>query len=349
MYDSVNLPLSRLKILKKTIAHPIFWLWVLVGGMRLPALAFLFGPLIGGIIDNVLFLFNLIPIAAILIYECLYYKLYYYNFRDDEAEIQKGVVGRAKGMVRYERLQNVYVDQDILDRIFGLYDVHFETAGETSGFYSHVDGLNKENSDKLVAFLTQAARTSTVAQPSTEVSLRSAPARVAYNTPVQGAPAFPIISRENCPLSPSVVLASALEATFALLLIFIPILTWILWNTKINKAFIIAPGSVALVGMAYAYFSVWYQNFNFKFGPEQGEIVSRVIGQSINYLYYDRIQNVNINQGIFERLFGIYTVRVETAGEVSGMRLVIPGLPMQSAEALKNFLLAKSRFYRGRL
>jgi membrane protein YdbS with pleckstrin-like domain len=46
-------------------------------------------------------------------------------------------------------LQDVYVDQDILDRIFSLYDVHVSSATIISGNLSHIDGLNKENAQAI--------------------------------------------------------------------------------------------------------------------------------------------------------------------------------------------------------
>ena len=49
----------------------------------------------------------------------------------------------------YSKIQNVYVDRDLLDVVFGLYDVHLATADSASNLYAHVDGLNEENAIKL--------------------------------------------------------------------------------------------------------------------------------------------------------------------------------------------------------
>lgn len=49
----------------------------------------------------------------------------------------------------YEKLQDVYVDQDVFDRIFRLYDVHVSTATFMSGFEAHIDGVNKENAEAI--------------------------------------------------------------------------------------------------------------------------------------------------------------------------------------------------------
>ena len=152
MYNSKNLSLSPRKIVKKFIARSgavvIFLLIYLIIGVLAQDWNY-FASARNIIIISIIVLFLILE----LLYQYLYYKLYYYNFEDEGAEIRKGVVSRAAGHVRYDRLQNIYVDQDILDRMFGLYDVHYETAGEKSGFYSHVDGLIKENADKLVMHL----------------------------------------------------------------------------------------------------------------------------------------------------------------------------------------------------
>lgn len=149
MFDSNNLPLEKRKIVKKTLnTVPLFFMFglsvipvYLISGSTSPLLL-----MVG-------FIAFVIPTFLVYFYQVLYYRSYYYSFEEEGAEIRKGVVGQSTGHVRYKKIQNVYVDQDVLDRIFGLYDVHYETAGETSGNYSHVDGLNKENADKLVSFL----------------------------------------------------------------------------------------------------------------------------------------------------------------------------------------------------
>lgn len=150
MLNSTNLPLDRKKIIKKTLEKfPVFLLFFIFGGIIVVfnfELKLWWLTIIGIALP-------IIPIFCVYIYQVYYYKLYFYDFKDDCAQIRKGVISRSTGHVRYERIQNIYIDQDILDRIFGLFDVHYETAGETSGIYSHVDGLNKENAEKLIKFL----------------------------------------------------------------------------------------------------------------------------------------------------------------------------------------------------
>ena len=83
------------------------------------------------------------------IYEVFYMKYYFYDLVGKNLIIKKGVFSRNEITLPINRLQDVYVDQDILDRILGLYDVHVSSATIISGNLSHIDGLNKENAQVI--------------------------------------------------------------------------------------------------------------------------------------------------------------------------------------------------------
>lgn len=52
---------------------------------------------------------------------------------------------------------------------------------------------------------------------------------------------------------------------------------------------------------------------------------------------FNRIQHVEVNQGLVEKLFGLSSVKVYTAGG-NYSDLSIPGLPVKNAQRLKSFL-----------
>jgi membrane protein YdbS with pleckstrin-like domain len=81
------------------------------------------------------------------IYEIYYLQNYFYDLSGKNLMIRKGVFTKEEIVLPIARLQDVYVDQDILDRIFGLYDLHVSSATTISGVLSHIDGLNKENAN----------------------------------------------------------------------------------------------------------------------------------------------------------------------------------------------------------
>ncbi|MEK6842858.1 MAG: PH domain-containing protein [Candidatus Micrarchaeota archaeon] len=101
--------------------------------------------------------FVIIGIAVVFIlmigwqwwYENAYYKNYFYDIQPEFLNIKKGVITPREAIFPYEKLQDVYVDQDIFDRLFGLWDVHISTATMLSGMEAHIDGVSEENSKKL--------------------------------------------------------------------------------------------------------------------------------------------------------------------------------------------------------
>jgi putative membrane protein len=82
-------------------------------------------------------------------YQRAYIKRYYYNVTDKLLIIRKGVFAKQEITVPFERIQDVYVDQDLFDTLFGLYDVHISTATATSVVRAHIDGLEKQAAEEI--------------------------------------------------------------------------------------------------------------------------------------------------------------------------------------------------------
>jgi membrane protein YdbS with pleckstrin-like domain len=145
-------PLSLKKPLKKTIPtiiSSIVVMAVILGGG-------IFSSVFSCCVFNISFnLFLLIAvilaIACILTYQfqVWYFQVYFYDLTDDFIIIRKRVFTPREITIPYERVQDVYVDQDLLDRIMGLYDVHLSSATISSGMEAHIDGVEKEAADGL--------------------------------------------------------------------------------------------------------------------------------------------------------------------------------------------------------
>ncbi|MCX6800864.1 MAG: PH domain-containing protein [Candidatus Diapherotrites archaeon] len=144
-------PLERVKILKKFIASEIgylIWGIIFAGLTVLLSLA----PIISGIstilIMSIVVLFLLIT-AINWWYQTKYYETYYYDIRQNFLVIKKGVFMPRETTLPFEKLQDVYVDQDIFDRIFNLWDLHVSTATIMSGMEAHIDGVNIGNANVM--------------------------------------------------------------------------------------------------------------------------------------------------------------------------------------------------------
>ena len=154
-------PLSYKKILKKTIANSLVILVPIVpiGVIPIIPIAIMFGLSKKGLPPLV---FTLIPIIAIILivliivvivlnylYQRWYFATYYYDLAPNYVVIRKGPLTPAETTIPYERIQDVYVDQDLLDRILGLYDVHIASAALASGMRAHIDGVEKAGAEGL--------------------------------------------------------------------------------------------------------------------------------------------------------------------------------------------------------
>ena len=155
-------PLSYKKIIKKTMASTIAItiLLLVIWGF----LAFMLGSIgqeaVGwlGTATFGIFGFLFVVILLTYFYQRWYFAVYFYDLTNDFIQIKKGPITPREITIPYERIQDIYVDQDILDRIFGLYDVHLSSATVSSGMEAHIDGVEKQSAEGLRAILLETVK-----------------------------------------------------------------------------------------------------------------------------------------------------------------------------------------------
>ena len=143
-------PLSPKKVIKKTVSLSVGLITgylISVGILYITFLYMKYSSMWELLI--VLVLPSVFPIPFIYKYEQLYYKTYYYDLLPDMLIIRKGVWMPREIRIPYSKIQNVYVDRNLFDVIYGLYDVHLATADTSSQFYAHIDGVNEKNAATL--------------------------------------------------------------------------------------------------------------------------------------------------------------------------------------------------------
>ncbi|MEW6329553.1 MAG: PH domain-containing protein [Candidatus Micrarchaeota archaeon] len=153
-YDTADTPTSKQvplhpnKILKKTISGSASALLVLlfVSFMIIAVTASAIGL---SVALGVAIVILVGAVAIEYIYQTWYYRAYYYDIKTEILVIRKGVFAPKEISVPFARIQDVYVDRDLLDLAFGLYDVHISTATEQSGVHAHIDGVDEGNAQKL--------------------------------------------------------------------------------------------------------------------------------------------------------------------------------------------------------
>jgi len=156
-------PLERKKIMKKFIASEIGYIimFLFLGFLGLiigliPILAFFPGALwlVAVLVIGFILLF-LVVTGVNWWYQVKYYETYYYDIRQNFLVIKKGVFMPTETILPFEKLQDVYLDQDLFDKIFGLWDLHVSTATFMSGYNAHIDGVSIANGEAMRELLLE--------------------------------------------------------------------------------------------------------------------------------------------------------------------------------------------------
>lgn len=153
-------PLSSLKIIKKTVTGTISCFFLFIGLLFIffrvgPGIVSIFNQdftsyaKLISIISYVFTFFLVVIIFLLYLYQRWYFAVYFYDILDDYLVIRKGPITPKEITIPWEKIQDVYVDQDFFDRIFGLYDVHLSTATITSGMQAHIDGVEQKAANGL--------------------------------------------------------------------------------------------------------------------------------------------------------------------------------------------------------
>ena len=100
---------------------------------------------------------------------------------------------------------------------------------------------------------------------------------------------------------------------------FFPLLViWIVNFNKVNKLYLILGAIVLLLIVALIAF-LKYKNFTFYIDDENEEFIisEGVFNKTRTTIQLDKIQQVNINQSLLQRIIGVYELEVDTAGSTN--------------------------------
>jgi len=149
-------PLSFRKIIKKTLVGTLVWIIILFSLWIFIMSSFMTSSFNSkGMATITIFSLIILILLITYFYQRWYFNVYFYDLTSDFIIIKKGPITPREITIPYERVQDVYVDQDILDRIFGIYDVHLSSATISSGMEAHIDGVEKTAADGLRQMLLQ--------------------------------------------------------------------------------------------------------------------------------------------------------------------------------------------------
>lgn len=111
------------------------------------------------------------------------------------------------------------------------------------------------------------------------------------------------------------------------------------FRTTENKHYLFL-GLLALLIIAVIISYLWYRNFTFFLNKQNQEFVVNkgILNRDQVIIHLEKIQQVNINQNVVQKIFGVYGLKIDTAG-ASGEEVVIYAIDEASAYNLKEHLL----------
>ncbi len=119
-----------------------------------------------GISSWVIFLWTGTVAAAIaskFIWEYIYLRRYRYDIDRRNVIIRKGVVTKHEVTLPFSKITDVYVDRDVLDVVFNLWDLHISTPTALSGMTAHIDGLSKDGCRRIREMILDGIRENDIA------------------------------------------------------------------------------------------------------------------------------------------------------------------------------------------
>jgi putative membrane protein len=238
-----------------------------------------------------------------------YIKSYYYDFGEQFITIKKGVFAPTEIHVQYQKIQDVYVDQDVLDRMLGIFDVHIASATVTSGIEAHVDGVNVGVAENLKNIILSKIHNSTS-------SITTTPVTQINSQPVsEAAPNIQSnITSSTYPMGRNWAIPMFCVSFARIIILYLFFLPILLQNNILSFFIHLSVGlGLSLLVLLYMYF--WKKSYYFEFMPDYILLRSGVISRSENHIPYRSIQNVINKQGIFDRLAGVSNVVIQNAAQ----------------------------------
>ena len=299
-----------------------------------------------------------------------YIRSYYYDAGESFITIRKGVFAPTEIHVQYQKIQDVYVDQDIVDRLMGLYDVHIASATMSSGIEAHIDGVERETAEAIKTFFLGSIQGKNMTGSG---GIGASPVQVSP-VPVVTRTHFSFgeeISSRVFPIDGRWIFMKAVSGV-----------THLAWSIFLFAYIFLLPGkgstesladtlgwgygtvfSIAIFAgglmilLRVTYFLLWKKQYFFEFLPDYIVVREGVLSRREQHIPYTSIQDVIVQQGFVERLFGLSNVLIQNAGNNQIMSLNTQGMmplsgmeiPGQSAghsdrisQALKSTVLSAS-------
>lgn len=106
---------------------------------------------------------------------------------------------------------------------------------------------------------------------------------------------------------------------------------------------LVAAGVVVAAGIVFGMQWLSWKNLTYELTPDEFSLYSGIISKKRRHVPYQRVQSVNQKAGVLQRIFGLCTVKVDTAGGAANEAILLPYVRTSDAEALRAELFRRKK------
>ena len=103
-------------------------------------------------------------------------------------------------------------------------------------------------------------------------------------------------------------------------------------------------GLVVLAGIIVLFQWLAYKNLYYELGPDEFSRYSGILSKKRVHVPYQRIQSVDQRASLLQRIFGVCTVNIDTAGGAANKAISVPYVQKDRAEQLRRELFARKQY-----
>lgn len=103
-------------------------------------------------------------------------------------------------------------------------------------------------------------------------------------------------------------------------------------------------GLVLIIGLVALFQWMSYKHLYYVIGPEEFNLYSGIFNKKRVHVPYQRIQSVDQRASLLQRLFGVCTVSIDTAGGSNNKAVQVPYVQKSQAEQLRTELFARKQY-----
>ena len=103
-------------------------------------------------------------------------------------------------------------------------------------------------------------------------------------------------------------------------------------------------GLVLIIGLVALFQWLSYKHLYYIIGPEEFNLYSGIFNKKRVHVPYQRIQSVDQRASLLQRVFGVCTVSIDTAGGSNNKAVMVPYVQKTQAEELRRELFARKQY-----